>query len=587
MTANWSRRVLILLVPAAATCAQPESPPGGPEDLVPPVVLETTPDTFAFVEPGVREFHVRFNERISERPRAGQLDDAVVISPSIGDVRVRHGRDAIRIESQDGLQPGIVYRVTVLPVINDMFSNSLRDPFDLVLSTGPEFVPNVVAGMVEDRITGQAVPDVRVMARFGEGDDTLTHWNYTGTDGVFSLRYVPAAPFEVLAWQDRDRNAEIGDEPQSSSTGGEFARSPDTVFTILTLIEPDTTPPFLSSVTVQDSVTLHFEFDDYLEPDLPGILFEGQLVLDPSADSSVVVVMGDSVETLAAGEEPDDTVGAAEPAAPVDPEVVGDSAIAVATSDSLEAQPGDSTLATPDDVPVLDTVTVPRGRDTIAIRFYHNHEHEIRLQEVEDSLAAAAAQALADSLAELGEAPPEAEEPETASDTAEAQPENVGLSGKLLPAQTLIGVLEEALIQGAPYEATVSGVMNIAGEPNGGGNEVVIWALPPPDTATADTTVAGPDSLTGDTTGAALDSVATDTTGAALDSVATDTTGVVPDSIATDTTGVVPDSVATDTTGAVPDSMAADTTRTRSEDGREPLRHGGPAARASRRFATN
>ena len=156
----------ILVVLAATACARPEVPPGGPEDLTPPVVIETVPDTFAAVEPGVREFHFRFNERISERPSAGQLNNSVVISPSLGAIRVRHSRDAISIEAEEGLAPDRLYRVTVLPVINDMFGNRLRDPFDLVLSTGEEFVPNVVAGMVEDRITGQAAPDVRVQARF-------------------------------------------------------------------------------------------------------------------------------------------------------------------------------------------------------------------------------------------------------------------------------------------------------------------------------------------------------------------------------------------------------------------------------------
>ena len=535
------RCVPVLLIISAAACAQPERPPGGPEDRVPPVVIETIPDTFALVEPGAREFFFRFNERISERPSAGQLNNAVVISPSVGAVRVRHGRDGIRIEAQEGLETGRLYRVTVLPVINDMFSNTLRDPFDLVLSTGEEFIPNVVAGMVEDRITGQAVPDARVTARFGEGDDTLTHWNFTGADGVFSMRYVPGAPFEVRAWQDRDRNAEVGEfEPQSAISGGEFARSPDTTFTILSLIEPDTTPARLASVTVEDSLTLNFEFDDYLEPQLPGVVFNGRLVLARLTDSAAVAAEEDSIgavvpEDTVVVADPEDTVGVAEPeviAAAAEP---GDTVTLVEPGDSLVAQPGDSVQ-----VEIGDTVTVPPGKDTITIRFYHPHEYELRTREVADSIAQADERALADSLAQLGQLPPPAEEPP--ADSVEAPPGPVGLSGQLLPTQTLIGILEEALVRGAPYEASMSGVLNIAGTSGGGGTAVVVWELPPPDTTTADSTLIADSLGVGDSLTVG-DSVQVGDT--------TDTTGAGPDTtrVGPDTTRAGPD---TTTVGAPP-----------------------------------
>ena len=85
---------------------------------------------------------------------------------------MKHGRECITVEMEEGLAPDLVYRITVRPVINDMFRNNLRDAFDLVVSTGAEIVPNVVAGMVEDRVTGDAMPAARVEARFPYGDDT-------------------------------------------------------------------------------------------------------------------------------------------------------------------------------------------------------------------------------------------------------------------------------------------------------------------------------------------------------------------------------------------------------------------------------
>ena len=553
------RRCVLTVLVLSAACARPEAPPGGPEDRVPPVVIETIPDTFAVVEPGVREFFFRFNERISERPSTGQLNNAVVISPSLGAARVRHGRDGISIEAQEGLAPGRLYRVTVLPVINDMFSNTLRDPFDLVLSTGGEFVPNVVAGMVEDRITGQAVPDARVEARFGGEGDTLTHWNLTGSDGVFSMRYVPGQPFQVIAWEDRDRDGSVGDfEPQSALSAGAFEGSPDTTFTILTLIEPDTTPARLARVEVQDSVTLSFEFDDYLEPDMPGVVFNGQLVLARLTDSAMVAAAGATAGAAvpadtAAIAEPEDTAAAREPPLPEAPGEPGDSA--AAARDSLDIEAGDSSQ-----VEFADTVTVPPGKDTIAIRFYHDHEYERRNREVADSIARAEEQAMIDSLAQIGELPP-AQEEEEQPDTAEAPLAPVGLSGEFLPTQTLTGVLDEALVRGAPYEASVSAVVNIGGVPGGGGTAVVVWELPPPDTATADSTLIAGDSLELGDSLAVEDSLQAGDSAQVGDSVQVDTTQAGPDTARTgpDTTQVAPDTTTAgpDTTRVGPDTTTA------------------------------
>ena len=51
-----SRHVAGALTLLLAACAQLEMPPGGPEDVFPPYVTETRPDTFAVVEPGLRSF---------------------------------------------------------------------------------------------------------------------------------------------------------------------------------------------------------------------------------------------------------------------------------------------------------------------------------------------------------------------------------------------------------------------------------------------------------------------------------------------------------------------------------------------------
>ena len=144
---------------AAAACARPGAPGGGPPDQRPPVVIATVPAPGAFVESLDFAIDLRFSERISERVARGTLDEAVLLSPRTGAVRVNHKSDALEVSVEGGLRPDLVYRLTVLPVLVDLFGNRMSEPFELAFSTGPELIENAIAGQVLDRITGRTVQD--------------------------------------------------------------------------------------------------------------------------------------------------------------------------------------------------------------------------------------------------------------------------------------------------------------------------------------------------------------------------------------------------------------------------------------------
>lgn len=521
-------------------------PPGGPEDNFPPYVIETVPDTFSVVEPGLRDISIRFSERISERASGGTLNDAVVVSPPVEGVRVRHRRDGILISLGEGLLPDRVYRITVLPIVNDMFNNNLRDAFDLVISTGPEFVPNVVAGMVEDRVTGRAVPDVRVEARFVQGSDTIPHWNISDSEGVFSLRFVPDGAYEIGGWQDRNRDREVGaTESQAAFVPGELAASPDTSFSVLSLIEPDTTPPRLARVNIVDSLTLRFEFDDYLEPTVSGELFSGGLVIAPEPDT--VVDEGDSLVV--------DTAGAPPPPPAVlvlDPETAArraDSLAAARAVDSLAATQLADSLAEAESLDslgaaeLLDSLLAERlvepipvivMRDTMRVRFFQEHEYTRWRAAREDSLAAAREDSLAAAREEPdpaggGEPDPEEPEPPDPEAPGDAAADSVdipvGLSGLIIPSRTLVGVLDGELPPGVPYAARVEGAVNIYGTAEGGGVDTIMRPLPPPPEQPEDSTVVQGGQGEGD------DSVAPGDSAAAGDTLTPPDTVTPPDTL--------------------------------------------------------
>ena len=207
-----------------------------------------------------------FDERISERSSSGTLDNAVIISPKTGEVVVGHGSRSLTVELVGGFRPDLVYRVTLLPVVRDLFGNQMRDPFELIFSTGGETVPTTLAGIAWDRITGSGVNDYQVWATPLD-EDSVVHVAVTGNQGVYAFRYIPGASYEIVAFEDRNADAVL-DMMEIQGSRRLSIENGDTVFLNFPVLQPDTTPAALVSALALDSVTLLLEFDDYLDPAL-------------------------------------------------------------------------------------------------------------------------------------------------------------------------------------------------------------------------------------------------------------------------------------------------------------------------------
>jgi hypothetical protein len=305
----------------ALGCARASSPPGGPPDELPPFLVETSPDTFAIVEGWDGPVVFRFSERISERPAAGTWVDAVTVSPESGPVEVRHRRDALEIRPAGGFRSGQVYRISLKPVVRDLFGNVLFDPFELVFSTGPAFDEAVLAGLVWDRITGEGLRDHRVEA-VASSDTGVVHLARTDSTGIFTLRYLPPGQFQVTAYQDRNRNRTLDPAEPRGREGTELSPV-DTVVLSIPVLAPDTTPALLASADLQDTLSIRLSFDDALDPASPtgGVTWEILREVD-----SIPILTGRgifhsagvdslrSADRIAAGQDPlEDTVPSPRP----------------------------------------------------------------------------------------------------------------------------------------------------------------------------------------------------------------------------------------------------------------------------------
>lgn len=255
------------VIVTAFACARQEAPTGGTADRLPPIVLSVSPGAFTEVSDPDALIRIQFNERISERTTTGLLDDAVVVSPESGTPDVEHKRDALEVKLDGGLRSGVVYRVTVQPVVRDMFNNRLRDPFEFVFSTGGTLHPNAVVGMVIERVSGRPARDVLVQARpTAPGDTTVVYPARTDSSGSYALRYLPPGRYTLVGFQDNNRNRSP-DLMELQARRDTLVGSADTVFLNFAALEGDTTPARLTRAEVVGPSLIRLRFDEYLDPD--------------------------------------------------------------------------------------------------------------------------------------------------------------------------------------------------------------------------------------------------------------------------------------------------------------------------------
>jgi hypothetical protein len=415
------------------------------------VVVRTEPDTFATLDgfEGPVKFH--FDERISERVE-GVADEAVIVSPSTGELRVKLGRSSITVDAESGFQPGLVYRVTLLPVVRDMFGNQLRDPFELVFSTGGVFSPSAVAGLVWDRVTGESVEGVEVRA-VADGRDLAVHVAKTDTGGVYALRYLPPGRYRLVAFEDRNRDGLVDSMEYQGGQVFRLDNPTDTVFQAIPMLQPDTSAARIVDSEVLDSVTVVVDFDDYLDP---AVTVE-DIGVALAVDSGTVP----EVDTLYHEHEYNAFV-----------EMVRDSFVRL---DSLDAL---ARAAAGEEGAPRDTATTggrEEAPDTLAPRDPTAAGDSAAVQEVPRRRVPPAS--LGQPLARSGARRPD---------------------GSTAPSRRLVLVLAEGMVPDRPHTLTLTGVTNINGITGGGGEVSLVLASPPdttsqvPDSAAVEDTLLAP-----------------------------------------------------------------------------------------------
>ena len=424
-----------------------------------------------------------------------------------------HGRRSLTLKPRDPLAPGVVYRVTLEPTVSDMFGNRMQDPFELVFSTGAEPVPTTLAGEVWDRVTGRGVADATVHA-VGPGE--LVHQAKASQEGIYAFRYLPGGAFQVTAFEDVDRDGEVG-ENETRGLVAAAVEPGDTLFVDLPILAPDTLPARVTSAEALDSVTVLVTFDDFLDPEEDPE--EWYVVVSPPEVAGPPIervyqeaAYGAYLEAVADSFARLDSIAAEEAAALAE---IARAEAAAAAADSA---------AVVDSVPGVGADSAAVAVDTVAAGQPQQEAAPPPSQDPETPAEAPAAE-------------PEQEEPArrrgpvTVPAPRGARPGPMEGTDRVIPGRRLVIVLEEPLAYDIEYSVVVDGAVNINRLAEGGGNTTFVFEEPPPPE---------PDSAAvTDTLGVATDTVggaaATDTLGAA-----TDTLGAATDTIRPATGGIEP-----------------------------------------------
>ncbi len=326
------RAAVVALAVMLAACARPGPPPGGEPDRLPPRVVSTVPEPLALVPALEGPVIIRFDERLSEQG----IRDAVVVSPYAGEVRVERDGASLEVSVAGGWEPDRIYRVLVRPTVRDLFGNVRDAPVELVFSTGPEIPATTLAGVVTDRITGNAVEGARVEATLLP--DSITYVGFAGAEGVFAMRNIPEGTYQVRAYIDQNRDRALDDFEDRALVAAELTLA-DTLLLALQLLARDTTAARLMRVDALDSLHLQATFDDYLDPEqrradiragvwlLPDstpiavaeVLHPSEYQPQPQSPQPADTAAADTVAAAPALEppEPQDTAAAAEPELPL------------------------------------------------------------------------------------------------------------------------------------------------------------------------------------------------------------------------------------------------------------------------------
>lgn len=236
------------------SCANQQSPQGGPIDVTPPQVLATDPPKNTVNFRGNR-ITVEMDKYVDQR----SFEESVFISPYVGSLEFDWSGKEVEIAFSEALRLNTTYVVNIGTDVVDLNNrNRMANAFVLAFSTGPDIDHGAIEGRVFPRSPDDPVSGVMIFAYRldGTNPDTLNPQTLrpgfitqTGSAGAFFLHHIPFGAYRVYAVRDQYRNLLY--DPEADDFGVQsmpvFLSPSDTLVAglFMQLSKEDTTAPRL------------------------------------------------------------------------------------------------------------------------------------------------------------------------------------------------------------------------------------------------------------------------------------------------------------------------------------------------------
>jgi len=198
----------LLLSALWASCAIPESPPGGPEDKTAPEAVATSPaEGAAGVSPSAH-VEIEFSERLS----GAKFERLIEFSPEVKIAKTRWKGKRLFIEPVDSLQPDTTYVVRVRPGFTDAHNVRSERGYEFGFATAAAVDTGSISGRVYFRRKPAEKGVVRLFvlprdSSFAVEAARPDREGATAGDGVYTLKYLPQRDVPFLLWAFNDDNA--------------------------------------------------------------------------------------------------------------------------------------------------------------------------------------------------------------------------------------------------------------------------------------------------------------------------------------------------------------------------------------------
>lgn len=256
-----SRAVPAIL--AFAACASEGFPPGGPEDLAAPVLVETDPAQRAVNAAPDQAITLTFDEVIDER-QLGELQRLIRVNPDEPGFDLELDENVITLAPGQPMIDALTYSVTVLPGVRDREGNATTEPQSILFSVGGE-VP-ITLSIVRATLLDEAGEPARGALYRMENTETGFAYSMTAdSQGRIEAEAVAYGPYAATAWIERVRPEgwQMTEEPGARDT---FALSLDNRSHEATyrLAVVDTTAPVITTISTPGSRLIRVLIDDRL-----------------------------------------------------------------------------------------------------------------------------------------------------------------------------------------------------------------------------------------------------------------------------------------------------------------------------------